>query len=382
MKVYVHPGGDDACGFYRMTEPARVLADQGADVSVERELEWRFAIDGDGRPTRLLDHIDADVVVIQRPLRRWKADMVRCLQAAGVAVVVEIDDDFGSIHQRNAAWPDAHPQWMREDEARARGLACHERLRMNDTTWWRMAGEASHQSNVWLTRACRHADLVTVTTPALAERYAPHGRVAVLPNLVPESYLSIEGADRKGTVVGWGGTRATHPDDLEVTGGAVARAVAATGARLAVVGDGVGVADALGHDAKLAVSGWVPFGRWPRALAGFDVGIVPLAPSRFNDAKSALKLCEMAAVGCAVVASPTPDNVRMAGLGVGRLASTPQEWELAVMTLAASSEIRADDAGRNREAMAAFTYERQAGRWWSAWERALANRQSERAVAA
>ena len=48
-------------------------------------------------------------------------------------------------------------------------------------------------------------DAVLVRHAALAERYAPHGRVAVLPNLVPARYLDVTAAPHDGTVIGWGG---------------------------------------------------------------------------------------------------------------------------------------------------------------------------------
>lgn len=374
MRVTVHPAGDDGCGLYRMIEPARVLADQGADVECTRTLAWRFSRTADGRPHKLVDEVDADVVVFQRPLARRKLDMIRALQAAGVAVVVELDDDFGAIHRRNGAWADAHPEWMTLAEAAERGIAASERLTRGNHQWVREAGTVSWSSNTWLRKACATADLVTVTTPALAERYAPHGRVAVLPNLVPERYLSITAAPHDGVVVGWGGSVNTHPDDLETTEGAVAAAVVDTDARFHVVGTGVGVRTALGLADEPTATGWVELADWPHALAALDVGIVPLADSRFDEAKSALKMLEMAAVGVPSVVSPTPDNVRMYKHGLGLLAFTPAEWEQQVSRLIRNETERLALAEHGREVMARFTYERHAERWLDAWAQARSNR--------
>lgn len=379
MRVQVHPAGDDACALYRLSAPARVLADQGADVHLTREVAYECAFDTNHRPVALVGEPETDVVVLQRPLHRWKGDLIDALQRAGVAVVVEIDDDFGAVHPRNAAWPDAHREWMRDAEARERGLLDGtpvETLSRSGRVWRRFAGVLADESDLWLRRACKAADLVTVTTPALAERYAPHGRVAVLPNLVPERYLSVTAAPRDGVTVGWGGTVATHPDDLDVTGGGVARAVAETGARFEVVGDGEGVQTALGLEVPPTVAGWVPLRDWPRALARFDVGVVPLADTAFNRSKSALKMLEMAAVGVPSVASPTPDNVRLARMGVGMLAADPAHWEQWVRLLVEREGAREDLAGRGREVAAGLTYEAHAGRWMDAWAQALDNRRA------
>lgn len=281
------------------------------------------------------------MVVIQRPLSAWRADVVPLLQAQGVRVVVEIDDDFATIHPRNQSFTTCHP-------------------RRNPGTNW------NH-----LSRACRAADLVTVTTPALARRYGSHGRVAVLPNLVPERYLAVTKDDHDGLFVGWTGGLNTHPTDLQVTRGAVARTVEAHGATMAVLGTGWGVQEALGLSEPPLASGWVDIRDYPEAMAQFDIGIVPLDDIEFNKAKSALKLCEFSALGVPAVATPTPDNVRMFGEGVGVMAAKPKHWAAALRRLLTEPEHRAEVAGRGREVMARHTIEGNTDRWWDAWASCL-----------
>ena len=389
MRVTVHPAGDDACAFYRMTEPARVLADQGADVTVTRDLTYRVGHDRNHRPIGLAETPDTDVVVMQRPLHRWKVDLIDVLQRAGVAVVVELDDDFGSIPEGNPAWLDAHREWMTVGQWEGLGRPGPveaEAERQDGSRWVKVLGVLAPSSEVWLRRACKLADLVTCTTPALAERYAPHGRVAVLPNLVPERYLSVEAPAHDGmVVVGWGGSVATHVGDLEATGGGVARAVEESGARFHVIGTGVRVRRSLGLTEAPTSTGWVELDEWPAALAALDVGIVPLAPNRFNEAKSSLKMLEMAAVGVPAVVSPTPDNLRLGyreGFVTTRYASDARSWFEQTAALLSDPEELAHAAGVAREAAARCTYEAHAGRWWDAWTQALANRRGRRQEAA
>lgn len=284
--------------------------------------------------------VDADVVVVQRPLHRHRYELIKILQAKGVAVVVELDDDFHAIPRRNPAWNDTHPL-MDKDKNRD-----------------------------WLMRACEIADLVTVSTPALAERYGCSGRVAILPNLVPEWYLDIDSVRDGRVLVGWSGSTHTHIGDLEVTDGSVARALDASGASFGVVGTGHGVRKALGLSFDPAAAGWVPIDRYPVALGAFDVGIVPLRPGVFNEAKSSLKMSEMAAVGVAAVGSPTGPNRELVKLGAGLLAETPEDWYRTVRDLCLTTSLREDVAARAREVMRMRTYEANSGMWWDAWTRA------------
>jgi hypothetical protein len=126
-----------------------------------------------------------------------------------------------------------------------------------------------------LLRACAIADLVTVSTPKLAEVYAPHGRFVVLRNFVPAAYLAIEGDPHDGVYVGWSGSIETHPYDLQTTGRGVASALTKTGAQMAIVGNAVGVPKAL-QCGRVVACGYMPIEQYPVALAQFDVGIVPL----------------------------------------------------------------------------------------------------------
>lgn len=375
----MHPAGEDACALYRMVEPARVLAGQGADVVCTRDLTFKVAHTADGVPLRLVEEPETDVVVMQRPLHQWKVDLIRLLQDAGVAVVVELDDDFGSVPEGNPAWLDAHREWMTVGQWEGLGRPGPveaEAERQDGSRWVKVVGQLAPVSDVWLRKACARADLVTVTTPALAERYAPHGRVAVLPNLVPERYLSVVSPGHDGVVVGWGGSVATHVGDLEATGGGVARAVAESGARFHVVGTGVRVRRSLGLTEAPSSTGWVELDEWPAALAALDVGIVPLASNRFNAAKSWLKGLEYAAVGVPFVASPAPDYRRLHREGAGMLAHSLDEWQRHVSALVTHDQVRADLAGHGRDAAARLTYEAHAGRWWDAWAQALDNRRA------
>ena len=343
MRVICWPADDGACGNYRLILPAQALAEQGGDVKVDFtgpmvlwDREWHGQ-----RPPPSVNLIgldkrpDADVVVLQRPGQRWWADLIPHLQRAGIRVVVDVDDRFDLIHPDNGAHAVYDPRRI------------------------------GHHNHEWIARACQRADLVTATTPELARRYG-YGHGLVLPNLVPARYLDVR-AFRRPRTVGWSGHVATHPGDLEVTRGAVGVALRGSGWSFHVVGSAEGVKERLGLAEEPSATGQLAFGFWPARVAQLEVGIVPLADTAFNRAKSALKASEMASVGVPVVMSPTPDNVRLNKLGIGLLAGSPNHWRRHLSRLIASPEARTDLAGKGREAMATQTYEARADLWADAW---------------
>lgn len=345
MKVTVYPADEGGCGHYRLIFAAEELIRSGHDVDLvkpsapaERQMkaQWRQNWDGS------LDFLDvispeADVVVLQRPLRAHLVEAIRVLQGRGVAVVVEIDDDFTSISRRNVSYPTVDPR------------------QSPDRNW------------VNLSAACELADLVTVSTPRLASVYGAHGRVRVIPNYVPASYCNTYQEPHEGLYVGWSGSVDTHPDDLQVTGGGVARAVERCEATMAVIGTGRGVRSRLGLNQVPMSCGWRHLEDYPEAIAQLDVGIVPLERSPFNEAKSWLKGLEYAAVGVPFVATPTGPYRELAEMGAGLLAENPRQWEGLVKRLLRDDDYRAKVAARGRAVAARMTVEAHAWRWWDAW---------------
>jgi glycosyltransferase involved in cell wall biosynthesis len=355
MRVHLHPADEGGCGHYRVIWPGEALQQFGYDVDIVLPADPRSSIGAQldlvaGLATKrkhlhsLTAVPDCDVMVIQRPLERLQVEAIPHLQAAGVAVVVELDDDFSCIEPDNLAFWAANPK------------------------------RSPERNFLHLQRACALADWVTVTTPALAERYARHGRVSVLPNCVPASYLAIQRNYAEPMRIGWSGSTDTHPNDLQVTRGAVAAAVAEVGGKFHVVGDGKLVGHNLGLPQVAHTGGFLHLSRYPEGMAMIDVGIVPLVDTAFNRAKSWLKGLEFAAVGTPFVATPTPEYVRLNGLGAGVLAARPRDWRSHLVRLATDRGFHAEQAAAGRRVAARHTVENNAGRWWDAWRQALEQR--------
>lgn len=388
MRVRIHPADLGACGHYRLIWPAQRFGThwRGDPVAIElvqpgtpaaafdarADIEATYARHGFAAVTeqletgtfdprdmvlgRLADDIAADVVVLQRPLTNHLVDIVRILQADGIAVVVETDDSFEHIHRRNIA----HHLTARTDR---------------------------HKNADHLAAACELADWVTVTTPALADIYGRHGRVSIIPNYIPDTYYQTEDDSPRGrgeVRVGWSGSLDTHPGDLEVTHGAVAAVLDRYGLGFYHIGKPSEQA-AIRRALQLRPStpygstgGWLPLAQYPKAVAMLDIGIVPLAAGPFNEAKSWLKGLELAALGRPFVASPTGPYVELAEQhGIGILARSRRDWRNRLAELVEDPDLRYDVGRQNRRRARALALERNLDPWRAAWSAALDNRKAQ-----
>lgn len=348
LRVAATSADNQAVGQYRVWEPLRALLKHDlVEMIALPTLNIHCKETATGNRVVGVDAPDADVLILQRPTNWAIADSIPFFQRAGLAVVIDLDDDI-----RHTA--DKHSQRTIYDP------------RYNPHENWRH-----------LLRACSHADLVVVSTPALSV-YAPHGRYEVVRNCVPERYLDVE-RKTDGRTVGWGGTVLNHPGDLLVTNGGVASAVREAGARFMVVGDGSDVRRHLHLDEEPTKTGLISISEYPLRVAEFTVGIAPLERSEFNDAKSFLKLLEYAALSVPFVASAnTPEYLYASTFLKGFFVKDRgRSWRRAVLDYLEDPGLRAEHAAHNREEVRAnWTMEGQCENWLRAWEHAVDNREA------
>lgn len=344
MKVIAMPAKDDMSSLLRVTWPAQELIIGGADVEIVDE-PWM--IRERDREVVEIEAPPCDVLVLCRPQHENIAQSIPLLQAAGIAVVVDYDDDLSAIHPQNHAVAAFDPD-------------------RNPRSNWK-----------WAHACAEAADLVTVSTPALLDVYAAHGRGLVLPNRLP-SWRVPERPDYEGPVrLGWPGFIGTHPTDLLEMDGAAGKVLRRIGEPFHVIGGGKGltVAQRARDNAiierqvgwRVRGGGFVDKTEWPQALTALDVGVVPAARSRFNAAKSALKSMELAAAGAAVIASPIPDNRRAAADGLCVIAEDRHDWGRLLRRFVGDDQARLEQAERGRAGVAAHLLDRHVGDWWDAW---------------
>ncbi|MDW5597263.1 glycosyltransferase [Conexibacter stalactiti] len=296
---------------YRAFIPMQALALEGHRVHIEE----RNAV---GDPGPLLG---SDVVQIFRlthaPMRR----LVRQLQAAGVAVVWDNDFDAASA-------PQGHPV-----SDAFRGVAAQQ---------WR-AGELA---------MLKLADLVTVPTDELAERYHAAGarEVRVVENMLPPTFERPRTLPERGLTIGWACMQ-EHSWDFERLG---LREVFARvleqhlHVRLLAIGLDMGISSR-----RYEFHQWQPYQDLPGLMARCDLLIAPLADVPFNRTRSNIKLKEYAAAGVPWLASPVGDYAWMGEEQGGRLVADG-DWRGQIEAL-----VR-DEGARHRLAVA--------GRRWAAGE--------------
>lgn len=309
-----------ASGWHRIMWPAEAIntaPDQTCTVEVHEPHHPLYA------------HADVDVVVVQRPTDRVRADWCEELAAQGRAVVVDLDDDLWSIPASNPAA--------------------------------RILDPAVSPGDNWdhLRRACNAATVVTVSTPRLAEVVGD--KAIVLENCVPAAWLMRPRADN--TTVGWAGAAFSHADDLAELADVVP-ALCRAGEDFAVVGPADGVGEAVGVVGTIPGTGFVPFDEWANVVAMIGVGVAPLARTPFNLSKSWLRPLTLAAVGVPFVATRFGEYERF---GAGILVDDPADWHPAVARLTKSVHARDDLSVAGRRVASAWTYEQRGWRWAEAW---------------
>jgi glycosyltransferase involved in cell wall biosynthesis len=347
MRVVVFPADSAACGHYRIVWPSNILQAQGVNIYiVPPKGDTGFLIKTEEQPDGSQKLIqltapDCDVVVLQRPSHELQPQLIRALRSAGIAVVVDMDDDMSTVHPGNVAFRNYH-------------------TKSRTPFSWRTAFEA-----------CKEATLVTTSTVALQKTYAKHGRGMVLDNFIPEVVLNPDFVQPAADGFGWAGTLKSHPDDLHSARGV--QDLVDEGFPLRIVGDGKGVKEALKLNQEVEATGLVNLDVWCKTIAStYSVGMVPLSPTAFNTAKSRLKGIEHMAVGVPWVASPRAEYRRLnRESGCGFLADTPKEWVGHLRRLLTDEVLCKEQAEMGREFMKDQTYQAQAWRWQEAWTRAL-----------
>ncbi len=342
-KTYVMRSDDTGCGMFRMHWPAEYICAAYPEfahrvISVapsQRGSLIQAGLDRNGDVVKSLFPNDMATIVLQRVTFKNILQCIPFWQEAGIRVVIDVDDDLSCIHPTNRAFGAYKP---------TKGLP---------------------DSYLNLFKACQIADTVTVTTPALADRYRDDA--VVIPNYLPDQYYGLERTDN--TDLMWPASFGTHPNDYEPCGPVVQRVQRETNVKVRMLGaDKAFTAFQRAFGVTPEITNYVHINHWPKLLASIGVAFVPLADTMFNAAKSWLKLLELSACGVPWVASPRADYRRfVTETGHGILADRPNEWRRELKKLINDAGWRQEQSVRGREVAEPMRLKNHIDEWFNAW---------------
>ena len=204
-------------------------------------------------------------------------------------------------------------------------------------------------------RAAAAADRVVVGNHVLAEWAVQHCTdVRIVPTCVePGEYRTRESWEvADPPVLGWIGSPATEHYLVGIAD-ALAEVHRRTGARLAMVsGTGEIPGELRPFTDKMV---WTPGS--VRAIAGWDVGLMPLHDGLYERAKCGYKLLQYAASGVPAVGSPVGVNREMLDAMEGLAPTTTDEWvEALIGLLSEPAQRRAERATAGLQVATHYSY--------------------------
>jgi glycosyltransferase involved in cell wall biosynthesis len=278
-----------------------------------------------------------DVSVFKLLMDRSVPDLFKIMQGEGQRIIVDVDDAHFALHEENVAHHTTSP---------------HANPGSN-----RMYYEVS----------IRQADTVTVATEFLLDHYEKRCRdVRLIRNgLDVDRFVPVEQKEKP--TLGWVGGTYWRSGDLEILRdwlpGFVQEHSLTVWHGGHIPNDNRHFAARTGLRAVRTLP-MAPVEQYPMLFKPIQVGLVPLNLCDFSEAKSYLKGLEYAASGIPFVASPTHEYRLLASEGVGRIASTPDEWRDHLTELL-DPDVRQAEAERQRALVAARYHIETKGEAWS-----------------
>jgi hypothetical protein len=310
---------DGACGHYRIAWPWAAMAEAGADVRQHHVLSPQ-------------EMIDAELTVCQRVTLPIPARVMTTAAQHGAKLAFETDDLLWRVDPSNSTFAQFQVKEIR--------AAIEEAI-----------------------EAC--VGFVVSTKPLAEEvrvRY-PGMTVVVLENGVPDYMAEVERPEHEGVRVVWAGSP-THGGDFSKD--------VKYGLKKLTQRTDVEV-HCLGHDYSKQLGVAAQVVPWSEDMRGFhlglgrfDIGLCPLAPTRFNRAKSGIKAMEYQAAGVVPVATDCEAYRNVITDGeTGFLVRTQWEWADRLTQLAQDHALRTQMAQACQSLTAGRTYRQRANEWLS-----------------
>jgi Glycosyl transferases group 1 len=322
--------GMDGSGYHRMFQPFKALKDNSVHFYEGPPAQ------APPPPTRKdITDMSIDVLVMQRPVG-----------AQGRRIWDELDGACARVYESDDDILNPEPSIL--------ARLCDDRIR------------ESVKYMLW------RSDLVTVSTPYLAEQWRRHtsAPVVVLQNVIHEDLLRMERIRRDRVTVGWAGGASHLIDILTIQDPLVHVLERHPAADMHFIGVDYSPVVWVGAPRLHGQCRWTNwhddvwdfYREWD-----FDIALAPLADVPFNRAKSHLKCLDAFARGTPVIASDMEPYREIVVDGKnGYLVRTAEQWRARLRELVNDAAAR-EELGRNAKATAA---EHTIQKHWQDWESA------------
>lgn len=269
------------CGYYRCALPAMAMRDNRWLVDAGTNVEDK--------------HFYWDMIVAQRTANPPSAKMIEIMVDSGMPVVYEVDDLILDIDRRNPSYN------FFQDKDRRKAIAA----------------------------SMKKATAIIVTNDYLKKELRDfNDNIYVIPNYIDERMDTIQrpSRDDNKVIVGWAGGP-SHDGDWDVCKNAIVKMMNEhENVVWHSIGYDYGAEIGISEDRRI-------FSPWQTdiikyySLIDFDIGIAPLAKTRFNKSKSPIKALEYAAFAIPCIATATPpysDFIRQGDTGI--LVKNSEQW--------------------------------------------------------
>lgn len=263
-----------------------------------------------------------NAVMLKLIMDRWVPHQIEVAQALGQKIIVDVDDHYDGLHKDNAAF------------------------KITDPTVNKVSNRDYYKQII------HAADVVTVSTPYLYGYYKDRVKdVRLVRNAIRPEMFKIQRKHRSGPPqLGWAGATQWRSNDAETANPWLREFLREHDLKFHHAGhmpDAPSFSEKAGIDEQYMIhSPMKPMNEYYKML-DFDIGLVLLSDIPFNQAKSALKGMEYAAANIPFVAYATEEYKWLANQGVGRVATTPDEW-VAHLTDLLDYKTRKREAAVNR----------------------------------
>jgi glycosyltransferase involved in cell wall biosynthesis len=332
MKIVSLPVDDGGCGHYRIRQPFEMInrhSDSRAEVLSQH--------DDPELSARMMT--EADLFVI-RPGAEVGFQKLRTIpEFRDKPYVYDIDDNTEIISPYSSHFEEYGTYEYYDKNAKVQ-------LWQDGVNIDVKKNRARLQTHIF---GMRNANLITVTTPKLAE-YARsyNNNVAILPNLINfERWWKPRFVHSRNLRIGWSGG-ISHYEDWHTIKDQLNRLMNKHQFTLVIAGNSFdGLIEP--HNKHLVeVHDWVPFkGHSYRMMClNLDIAIIPLADLPFNHYKSPIKFLEFSAMGVASVVADIGPYHNVATADTAALYKNPIEFSNMLETLIQDKKMRDTLSGR------------------------------------